>query len=75
MIDLPTAIWYNLTMNKSEINPNWIMHRAYILDGKLVHTGEAVTLACLLHSKSKSRKSDDMTEVQRILKDKNLDTK
>jgi hypothetical protein len=47
------------------------MHRAYIRDGKVVHTDEAVTLACLIHSKGKSRKSDDMTEVQKIMRDKN----
>jgi hypothetical protein len=62
-------------MSKTEINPNWIMHKAYIRDGKVVHTGEAVTLACLVHSKGKSRKGDDMTEVQRIMGDKNVKRK
>jgi hypothetical protein len=51
------------------------MHRAYIRDGKVLHTGEAVTLACLLRSKGKSRRGDDMVEVQKILEDKNLATK
>jgi hypothetical protein len=32
-------------------------------------------LACLYHSKGKSRKSDDMVELQKILGDKNLDSK
>lgn len=56
----------------TDINPNWIMHRAYIRDGKVFHTGEAVTLACLIHSKGKSRTGDDMTKVQKIMRDKNI---
>lgn len=52
-----------------------LIYRAYIRDGHNLHTGEALLLACLLHAKGKSRKSDDMTEVQRIMRDRNLDTK
>jgi hypothetical protein len=51
------------------------LDRAYIRDGKTVHTGEAVLLACILHAKGKSRASDDMTDVQRIMRDHNLDRK
>lgn len=51
-----------------------LMHRAYLKDGDQVHTGEALLLACLLHAKGKSRKSDDMTEVQRIMRDRNVKT-
>lgn len=51
-----------------------VMDVAYIRDGRIFHTGEAVLLACLTHAKGKSRKSDDMTEVQRIMRDQNLDT-
>jgi hypothetical protein len=58
-------------MSKSEVNPNWIMHRAYIRDGKLVHTDDSVILACLLRAKGTSRKSNDMTEVQKIMRDRN----
>lgn len=58
-------------MSKSEINPNWIMHRAYIRDGKIVHTGDAVTLACLVHAKGNSRKGEDMSQVQKIMRDRN----
>ena len=47
------------------------VNRAYIRDGGTVHEGEAVLLATLLHAKGKSRKSDDMAEVQRIMRDKN----
>lgn len=50
-----------------------VIHRAYIRDGKNIHTGEAVLLACILHAKGKSRESADMTDVQRIMHDRNLD--
>lgn len=49
-----------------------VMTRAYIRDGGTVHEGEAVLLAALLHAKGKSRDSDDMSEVQRIMRDKNI---
>lgn len=48
-----------------------LIYRAYIRDGDTFHSGEALLLACLLHAKGKSRKSDDMAEVQRIMRDKN----
>ena len=51
------------------------MDRAYIRDGKVLHTDEAVILACLLHSKGKGRGTEDMTEVQRIMKDQNVNRK
>lgn len=54
---------------------NRVMDISFIRDGKLIHHGEAVLLACLVHSKGASRNSQDMVEVQRLLKDKNLDTK
>jgi hypothetical protein len=49
------------------------MDRAYIRDGKGTHTGEALLLACLLHAKGKGRNTADMTDVQKIMRDKNLD--
>lgn len=58
-------------MSNSEVNPYWIMHRAYIRDGRVLHTDDAVILACLLKAKGRSRKSDDMTEVQKIMRDRN----
>lgn len=48
-----------------------LVYRAYIRDGHTLHTGEALLLACLLHAKGKSRSSDDMKDVQRIMRDKN----
>lgn len=51
------------------------MDLAYIRDGRVTHTGEAVILACLVHSKGKGRGSEDMSEVRRIMRDRNLDQK
>jgi len=48
-----------------------LIYRAYIRDGKRLHTGEAMLLACLLHAKGASRKSKDMADVQRIMRDRN----
>lgn len=50
-----------------------LIYRAYIRDDKTFHTGEAVLLACLLHAKGKGRNTDDMTDVQKIMRDRNLD--
>jgi hypothetical protein len=50
-----------------------IMDLAYIRDGDVTHTDEAVILACLLHSKGKGRGTADHKEVQRIMKDRNLE--
>lgn len=46
-----------------------LIYRAYIRDGKTIHTGESVLLACLVHSKG--NKSKDMEDVQRIMRDHN----
>jgi hypothetical protein len=49
-----------------------LMYRAYLTDKDgNVHTGEALLLACLLHAKGASRKSKDMEDVQKIMKDIN----
>lgn len=49
------------------------MDTAYIRDGKLFHTDEAVILACLVHAKGKGRGTKDMEDLLRIMRDKNLD--
>jgi hypothetical protein len=46
---------------------------AYIRDGDNFHTGEAMLLACVLHTKGKGRDSKDMLDVQRLMRDINLD--
>ena len=51
------------------------MDIAYIRDGNFVHTDEALILACLLKVKGKGRNSDAMRDVQRIMRDKNLEVK
>ena len=52
---------------------DWLINKAYIVDGNTVHTGESVLIACLLHCKGAGRDSKDMLEVQKIMKDRNLD--
>jgi len=62
-------------MPKKFIEPGQrIMDNAYLRDGESIHTGEALLLACLLHAKGKSRKSGDFVDVQKIMRDKNLDS-
>lgn len=51
-----------------------LMYRAVLRDGTTEHTGEALLLACLLHAKGKGRKSPDMSDVQRIMRDHNVKT-
>lgn len=51
------------------------MYRAYLKDGDKIHTGEALLLACLLHAKGAGRKSKDMEDVQKIMRDINVKTK
>lgn len=50
-----------------------LVQRAYIRDGKTVHTGEAVLLACLVHTKGKGRDTDDETAVRKIMRDQNIE--
>ena len=50
-----------------------MIYRAYMRDGSVVYTGEALLLACLMHAKGKSRNSDDMKDVRKIMKDANLE--
>jgi len=55
-----------------DMNNGWRMNQiAYIRDEELMHYGEAVILACLLHAKG--QRSKDLEDVQRIMKDHNLD--
>jgi hypothetical protein len=52
---------------------NMLIHRAYIRDGKGTHTGEALLLACVKHTKGRGRNSKDMRDVQKLMRDVNLD--
>ena len=49
-----------------------IMHRAYLRDGDITHTGEALALALLLHAKGKSRDNKHVEEVAKMLNDPNV---
>lgn len=62
-------------MEKSKDPFYKIMHRAYIWDGKVLHTDEAMMLACLVHSKGHGRDSNDMTDLQKIMRDVNIASK
>lgn len=61
---------------KKERQQGWrIIQIAWLRDGEQTYTGEALSLACLLHTKGRGRDSKDMLDVQRIMRDQNLDTK
>lgn len=49
-----------------------ILHRAYLRDGDITHTGEALALALLLHANGKKRDRKNVEEVGRLLNDPNL---
>jgi hypothetical protein len=50
---------------------NWLINRAYIRDGNNLHTGEALIIACLLHSVGRDRSGQDMEVVRKIMRDHN----
>lgn len=56
------------------MNKNFrVMDLAFIRDGKITHTDEAVILALLTHTRGKGRGTKDMDDVRRIMRDRNLD--
>lgn len=49
-----------------------VMDVAYLRDGNITHTGEALALAMLLHAKGSSQRSkNDLEQVSRMLDDPN----
>lgn len=51
---------------------NRVMDRAWLRDGDVIHTGEALLLAVLLHTKGKTgRSQNDLEQVARMLNDPN----
>lgn len=52
---------------------NQFANQAWMRNGQFVVSGEALILACLLHSRGAGRDTDDMKDVQRIMRDVNLD--
>lgn len=51
------------------------VNQAWVRNGDSVVTGEALILACLLHTTARGRNSDDMKVVQSLMNDINLDDK
>lgn len=52
---------------------NRLMDRAYLRDGNLIHTGEALLVALLFHTKGKTKRGqNELAEVSKIMKDPNL---
>lgn len=55
---------------------NRLMDRAYLRDGDVIHTGEALLLALLVHAKGKTRRSqNELEQVSKMLDDPNLNRK
>lgn len=63
-----------VTMSNNNDNREFtrLMHRAYLRDGDVMHSGESLLLACMLHAKGGGRDSEDMNDVLKIMKDKNV---
>jgi hypothetical protein len=48
------------------------VNQAWVRNGDSIVTGEALILACLLHTHGSGRNSDDMKVVQSLMNDVNL---
>ena len=44
-------------------------------DGRIIHTGETLIIACLMHATGAGRNSKDMEDLRRVMRDINLDRK
>lgn len=52
---------------------NRIMDNAFLRDGELEHTGEALLLALILHTKGKTKRSkQELEEIGKLFDDPNL---
>ncbi len=62
-------------MTTQYIKPNKrVMDLAYLRDGKVVHTGEALLLALLITAKGKTnRGADEVKQVAKMLDDPNIE--
>ena len=55
---------------------NRVMDKAYLRDGDVIHRGEALLLALLVHTKgNKKRKAEDVKQIAAMLDDPNIDKK
>lgn len=50
-----------------------VIHMAYLRDGKTIHHGESLLLACLMRAKGKGRASADMEDLLHIMRDPNVE--
>ena len=68
------AIIFPMKREESAFNEEFerFMYRAFLRDGDNIHTGEALLLACLLHTKGGSREGKDMSVLRTIMHDKNM---
>lgn len=62
-------------MSKNLPVGNRIMDVAWLRDGETVHTGEALVLAMLVHTRGKGRGSEDERFIRKLFKDHNLEEK
>jgi predicted RecA/RadA family phage recombinase len=64
-------------MSKKYIEPGKrLMDLAYIRDGSLVHTGEALVLALLIHTRGRTnRGADEVKHLAAMLDDPNIEKK
>lgn len=54
---------------------NRMMDRAYLRDGDVVHTGEALLLAMLIHARGKTQRgTEELKQVSKMLDDPNMET-
>jgi hypothetical protein len=60
---------------KVKADTRQFINQAWIRNGDLAVTGEALILACLLHTHGGSRHGKDLEDVQRIMNDINLEEK
>ena len=55
---------------------NRMMDNAYLRDGNVIHTGEALLLALLVHAKGKTQRGTmEMQQVSKMMDDPNLNKK
>lgn len=64
-----------MTKEIDRLDVRHVMNRAWMRDGDIIIDGEALMLALLIHTKGAGRNTKDMRDLQKIMKDHNLDPK
>lgn len=62
-------------MSKNLPVGNRIMDIAWLRDGNILVTDEALVLAMLVHTRGKGRGTEDETFIRKLFKDQNLESK